>query len=69
MNLYITITNITKDDYILKFPEQIQKRIIDKYSGCGRGWLQIIIDLDKKLSAINADYQVRRVKYVEKKEN
>jgi hypothetical protein len=41
---------ITEDDYVLIFPKQIQKRI-DAGKGCasgiGKGWLQIVIDLDK----------------------
>jgi len=59
------MTKITEDDYIFIFPQHIQKRI-DAGKGCdsgiGKGWLQIVINVDKQLSAINPDYRIDQIK-------
>jgi len=56
---------IIKDGFIFEFPEHIQKRIDAGKgcdTGCGEGWLQIIIDLDKKLNEISPDYVINQIK-------
>jgi hypothetical protein len=55
----------TDELFTTKFPEPIQKRI-DKGIGCGSGigmgWMQIVLDTDAKLSAINPDYTIDQIK-------
>ena len=49
---------------MIKFPEEMQKRI-DK--GCcgawiGQGWMPIAIELDEKLAEVNPDYTIEQIK-------
>jgi len=65
LEVIITMAKITEDDYILKFPEQIQRKIdagMGCASGIGKGWLQIVIDVDKNLSEINPYYRIDQIK-------
>jgi len=51
--------------FIYQFPDHIQQRI-NAGMGCsssiGRGWLQIILDMDKKLNEISSDYRIDQIK-------
>jgi hypothetical protein len=59
------MTTENNDFFISEFPVHIQNRIdagIGCGSSCGKGWLQIIIDADKKLNKINPDYAIDQIK-------
>ena len=47
------------------FPPNIQKRIdagLNCWSSIGKGWLQIILDLDEELSKLDPNYTIDQIK-------
>ena len=51
-----------EDKYVREFPEDIQKRIIDRFSGVGRGWLPLVQELHEKLVKADPDYTIGQIK-------
>ena len=51
-----------ENKYVREFPEDIQKRIADRFSGVGKGWLPIVTELHEKLVKADPDYTIGQIK-------
>lgn len=45
-----------------ELPEQIQRHILDDFSGVGEGWHPLLVELNAELEKIAPDYKIYQVK-------